>query len=182
MPGRPCTPESGAANDLASAHVAGHADWFRLGVNQPDYLRLLRCCDSFARAVLRASVTRRAAYYGFHPQMVSIRLASGSDNATFEVRRRQAHGQVGGPERPSGSSAWGRSWCVPSGASCPNGGGPFGGQSTGRRDPTFQGVPRTSREGSGLSDTAARSGRKLLPDWAGGRSGNVVVRSGAGGF
>ena len=81
MPARPCTPESGAVNDFASAHVAGHGHRFRLGVDQPDYLRLLRFFDSFARAVLHASVTRRAAYYGFHRQLVSIRLASGSDNA-----------------------------------------------------------------------------------------------------
>jgi len=31
VPGRPCTPEAGAANDLASAHVAGHGLRFRLG-------------------------------------------------------------------------------------------------------------------------------------------------------
>ena len=73
MPGRPCTPGTGAANDLASAHVAGRWHWFRLGVDQPDYLRFLRFFDSFARAVLHASVTRGAAYYGFRPQLVSIR-------------------------------------------------------------------------------------------------------------
>ncbi len=72
MPGRPCAPESGAANDLASAHVAGHGHRFRLGVDQPDYLRLLRCFASFAPAALHASVTRRAASYEFHPSWVSL--------------------------------------------------------------------------------------------------------------
>ena len=72
MPGRPCTPEAGAANDLASAHVAGHGHRFRLGMDQPDYLRLLRCFGSCARAALHASVARRAEHYGLHRQMVSI--------------------------------------------------------------------------------------------------------------
>ena len=66
------TPESRAANDLASAHVAGHWHWFRLGVDQPDSLRLLRVFDSFARAVPQASVTRGAASYELHPPWVSI--------------------------------------------------------------------------------------------------------------
>ena len=110
MPDRPCAPEAGAANDLASAAADGHGHRFRLGVDQPDYLRLLRCFGAFARAVLHASVTRGAVYYGFHRQMVSLRLASGSDNATSDVRRRRVHGQVGGPERPLGSPARGRSW------------------------------------------------------------------------
>ena len=71
MPDRPCAPEAGAANDRTSAHVAGNGHRFRLGVDQPDYLRLLRCFG-FARAARRASVTRRASHYGFHPQLVSI--------------------------------------------------------------------------------------------------------------
>ena len=172
MPGCPCTPEAGAANDLASAAADGHGHRFRLGVDRPDYLRLLRCFGAFARAVLHASVTRGATYYGFHRRMVSFRLASGSDNATSDVRRRRVHGQVGGPERPLGSPARGRSWCVLSRASCSNGGGPFEGQSTGRRDPTVQGVPRRSREGSGPPDTAASGWSKrprrdsLAPRWA----------------
>ena len=159
-------------NDLASTAADGHGQRFRLGVDQPDYLRLLRCFGSFALAALHASGTRRATYYGSHRQMVSIRLASGSDNATSEVRRRRAHGQVGGPERPPGSSARGRSWRVLSRASCPNGGGPFAWQSTGRRDPTVQGVPRRSSEGSRLSDAAANGWSKrprrdsLAPRWA----------------
>ena len=58
--------------DPASANVAGHGHRFRLGVDQPDYLRLLRCFASFAPAALHASVTRRAASYAFHPLWVSI--------------------------------------------------------------------------------------------------------------
>ena len=38
VPGRPCTPEAGAANDLASAHVAGHGLRSALGVD-PSPLR-----------------------------------------------------------------------------------------------------------------------------------------------
>ena len=71
MPGRPCALEAGAANEPASADVAGHGHRFRLGVDQPDYLRLLRFFASFARAALRASVTRRAASYESHPTLVS---------------------------------------------------------------------------------------------------------------
>ena len=88
MPGRPCTPEAGAANDLASAHVAEHWHRFRIGVDQADYLRLLRCFDSFARAVPHASVTRRAMYYGFHRQMVSIQ-PSGTKAGDVDPRRSQ---------------------------------------------------------------------------------------------
>jgi len=72
MPGRPCTLEAGAANDLASAHVAEHWHRFRIGVDQAAYLRLLRCFGSFARAALHASVTRRATSYESHPPRVSI--------------------------------------------------------------------------------------------------------------
>ena len=72
MPGRPCTPEAGAANDPGNADADGHRHRLRLGGDQPDYVRLLRLFDSFARAALHASVTRRAAHYGFHRQLVSI--------------------------------------------------------------------------------------------------------------
>ena len=68
MPGRPCAPEAGAAKDLAIADADGHRHRFRLGVDQRDYVRLLRCFASFVRAALHASVTRKAALYGFHPQ------------------------------------------------------------------------------------------------------------------
>ena len=37
MPGRPCTPEAGAATDPASASVDGHGHQFRRGVDQPDH-------------------------------------------------------------------------------------------------------------------------------------------------
>ena len=68
----PCAPEAEAANDPVIADVDGHWHRFRLGVDQPDYVRLLRCFASFARAALHASVTRRATSYGSHPQSVSI--------------------------------------------------------------------------------------------------------------
>jgi hypothetical protein len=73
VPGRPCALEAGAANDPASADADGHRHCFRLRVDQPDYVRLLGCFASFARAALHASVTRRATSYGFHPPSVSIR-------------------------------------------------------------------------------------------------------------
>lgn len=71
MPGRPCTREAGALTYPGSALVGGHGDRFRRGVDQLDYLRLLRCFASFDRAALHASVTRRAASYGFHLRWVS---------------------------------------------------------------------------------------------------------------
>ena len=59
--------ETCTANDTANADVAGNEHRFRLGVDQPDYVQLLRCFVSFAGAVLHSSVTRRAASYEFHP-------------------------------------------------------------------------------------------------------------------
>ena len=41
-------------------------------MNQPDYVRFLRCFASFAGAVLYPSVTRRAASYELHPRWVSL--------------------------------------------------------------------------------------------------------------
>ena len=77
MPGRPCTLEAGAANDLARAHVAGYGHRLRLGVDQTDYLRLLRFFASMlGRAPLHPSVTRRAAFYESHPSWVSIQPRS----------------------------------------------------------------------------------------------------------
>ena len=101
MPGRPCTPEAGAANDPASADVDGHGHRFRLGVDQPDYARLLRCFASFAGAALHASVTRRAASYGFDTQSVSIRPGG--------RRTAPIPGSFGGGDRPqrTGSKAAG---------------------------------------------------------------------------
>ncbi len=51
MPGRPCTPETGAATDHADAPVDGHGHQFGRGVDQPDYasppFRLVwSCCPS----------------------------------------------------------------------------------------------------------------------------------------
>lgn len=86
MPDLPCTPEAGAVNGPASADVAGHWHRFRLGMDQPGYLRLLRFFASFARAGLHASVTRRAAYYGFHPQLVSIRPGGQRPPALIRAR------------------------------------------------------------------------------------------------
>lgn len=71
-PDLPCASEVGAANDSASADVAGHGHRCRLGVDQRGYLRRLRFFASFARAALHASVTRRATSYEFHPSWVSI--------------------------------------------------------------------------------------------------------------
>ena len=77
MPGRPCIPEAGPANDLARAHVAGHGHRFRLGVDQPGYFRLLRFFASMlGHAALHPSVTRRAASYESHPSWVSIQPRS----------------------------------------------------------------------------------------------------------
>ena len=73
MPGRPCTPGAGAASDLACVPVDGHGHRFRRGVDQPDYVRLLRCFGSSGRAAL--PVTRGATSYGFNPQLVSSRLS-----------------------------------------------------------------------------------------------------------
>ena len=73
MPGRPCTPEARAANDPASAEADGHRHRVGLGVDQSGYLGLLRFFGSLALAALHASVSRRAALYGFHRQRVSIR-------------------------------------------------------------------------------------------------------------
>ena len=84
MPGRRCTPEAGAPTEPASALVDGHGH-FRLGVDQPDYARLLRCFASFDRAALHASVTRRAASYGFRLQWVSIQ-PSGTKAAEADPR------------------------------------------------------------------------------------------------
>ena len=82
MHGRPCTPEGGAANDLASAHVAGHGHRFRLEVDQPAYLRLLRFFASLlGRAAFHPSVTRRAESYESHPSWVSIQSSLGSFTA-----------------------------------------------------------------------------------------------------
>ena len=100
MADRPCTPEAGAANDLASTHVAGHRHRFRLGVDQPDYLRLLRCSlRCFGRAALHPSVTRRATFYESHPSWVSIQPRS-------RRRRRPIPAHVEslrGPNRPHGA-------------------------------------------------------------------------------
>ena len=75
MPGRPCTPEAGVPTEPASAPVDRHGYQFRRGVDQPDYARLLRQIASFDRAVLQASVTRRATLYGVRPLLVSFILA-----------------------------------------------------------------------------------------------------------
>ena len=50
MPGRPCTPGAGAANDSARAPVDGHGHQFDRGVDQPDYasppaFRLVWSCN-----------------------------------------------------------------------------------------------------------------------------------------
>ena len=114
MSGRPCTPEAGAANDPASADVDGHGHRFRLGVDQPDYARLLRCFASFARAALHASVTRRAALYGFHPPWVSIQ-PSGTKAAEADPRASQGPSGAG-PSPRTGSEASSR---MPSGEGRP---------------------------------------------------------------
>ena len=100
MPGRPCTPEAGAANDLASAHVAGYGHRFRLGVDQPDYLRLLRSFASMlGRAALHPSVTRRAASYESHPSWVSIQPRSRRQRRPISAHVESFRG----PNRPHGS-------------------------------------------------------------------------------
>lgn len=70
MPARPCTPETGAPTDLGTP-IDGPGHQFRRGVDQPDYVRLLRQIASFDHAALQTAVTRRAMFYGFHPQQVS---------------------------------------------------------------------------------------------------------------
>ena len=97
VPGRTCTSEAGAANDPASPDVEGHAHRFRLGVDQPVYARLLRCSASVARAALHASVTRRAAPYGFRPQWVSI---PPSRTKAIEADSRPSQGAFGGETVP----------------------------------------------------------------------------------
>ena len=100
MPGRPCTPEAGAANGLASAHVAPHGHWFRLGVDQPGYLRLLRFFASMlGRADLHSSVTRRAASYESHPSWVSIQPGNRRQGRPTLARVASFRG----PNRPHGT-------------------------------------------------------------------------------
>ena len=48
---------------------------------------LLRRFASFGRATLHASVTRRAASYGFHPQLVSSPMAPPTDGRRGDERR-----------------------------------------------------------------------------------------------
>ena len=110
MPGRRCTPEAGAPTEPASALVDGHGR-FRLGVDQPDYARLLRCFASFDRAGPHPSVTQRATPYGFHPQWVSTRP---SGTRAAEADPRPSHGSIGGgtPSPRPGSRASSR---MPSG-------------------------------------------------------------------
>ena len=119
MPGRPCSPEAGAATDPASAPVGGHGRQFRRGVDQPAYARLLRCFASFDLAGLHPSVTQRAALYGFHPQWVSTRP---SRTRAAEANPRPSHGSFGGgtPSPRSESRASSR---MPSGTvrPCPRG-------------------------------------------------------------
>ena len=85
MPRRPCTAESGAATDSASAPVHGHGHPFGRGVDQPDYasppFRLVLVVLSF-----HASVTGRAVSYGPDPQLVSIRLGGRSPPKPIRAR------------------------------------------------------------------------------------------------
>ena len=100
MQGRPSTPEAGVPNDLASAHVAAHGHRFRLGVDQPDYLRLLRCFASMlGRAALHPSVTRRAASYESHPSWVSIQPRSRKQRRPIPAHVESLRG----PNRPRGA-------------------------------------------------------------------------------
>jgi len=177
MPGRPCTPEAGAANDLDSAHVAGHGHGFRLGVDQPDYLRVLRCFASMlGRVALHPSVTRRAASYESHPSWVSIQPRSRTAEADPGPCRELPGA---GPTARFGSGASPRmQWktvrrcpsgmCRPArrtGASaspCLDADGPPAGKSTGRKFPT---VPERSRSCHAVSTPAiaAATGAEKRP-------------------
>jgi hypothetical protein len=99
MPGRPYPREAGAPTDPGSAPVGGHGDQFRRGVDQLDYVRLLRCFASFDRAALHPSVTQRATLYGFHPQRVS---SQPSETKAVEPIPAQL-GSFRGRDRPWGS-------------------------------------------------------------------------------
>ena len=190
MPGHPCTPEAGAATDPASAPVDGHGHRFRRGVDQPDYVRLLRCFASFDRVALRPSVTRRATLYGFGPQWVSIRPGGRrppeADRANLTAEpspkdRIGRHRANRGAARQLAMAIHLDRRPVPQNLACRvlaparvtkcalavvlncvlqplhgrNGEDESTGRSTGRKDPTFQGVPKTSRMLSGPPATAA---------------------------
>lgn len=96
MPGRPCTREAGAPTEPASAPVDGHGHQFRRGVDQPGYVRLLRCFASFDRDGLHPSVTQRATSYGFHLQWVSIKPGAEAADAHNAPTR----GSLGGGTVP----------------------------------------------------------------------------------
>ena len=171
MPGRPCIPEAGAANDLARAHVAGHGHRFRLGVDQPGYLRLLRFFASMlGHAALHPSVTRRAASYESHPSWVSIQPQSRRQRRPIPARVASFRGP--NPSARFGSGASPRMPCqtvrrCPSGmcrpvcrtgvsaSPCSDADGSLAGKSTGRKRPIVSGRFRMCQRVSEPSDAAA---------------------------
>lgn len=184
MPDLPCTPEAGVENDPASADVAGHGHRFRLGVDQSGYLRLLRCFDSFARAVLHASETRRAASYESHPTLVSSQL---SETTAGEADPRPSR-QPPGPRRwpSSGSESlprmpWKtvqrcpRGMCRPachsgvSAAPCIDAEEPLDWKSTGRKNPIVPRRVRLFQNVSEPSDAVASEAAKYPRNVSAGR-------------
>ena len=71
MPGRPCAGKPKRRLIPASAPVGGNGHQFRRGVDQPE----LRVSSGVSHRLVvlpfHASVTRRAASYGFDPELVS---------------------------------------------------------------------------------------------------------------
>ena len=141
-----------------------------LGVDRPDYLRLLRCFDALARAVLHPSVTRRAASYESHPSWVSIQPSEPKSAEADPGACRELPGA--GPSARFGSEAsprtrWQAVQSSPlamcrlacrtgiSASPCLDAGATLAEKSTGRKNPIASGGVRMFQNVSEPSDAAA---------------------------
>lgn len=192
MPGRPCTPGAGAANDLASADVAGHGHRFRLGVDQPDYLRLLRffvatppvlrfdacSCPPSPFGDPKGDILRVSSASGFNPAS-EPKVAEADPGQCRELSGAEPSARFGSGASPR--MPWKTVRRCPSGmcrpacrtgvsaSPCLDADGPLAGKSTCGRLPTspttFQDVPRGTRAGGHHRQRRVKTPPSGYPWW-----------------
>ena len=165
-------------NEPASTNVNGHGHGFRLGVDQPDYARLLRCFASFARDALHASVTRRAASYESHPSWVSIQPRSRRQRRRIPAHVESISGAEPSTRFGSGASPrmpWKTVRRCPSGmcrlacrtgvsaSPCLDADGPLAGKSTGRKHPIVRRCSRMFNTVRQPEEVVASGAKKTPP-------------------
>lgn len=113
MPGRPCTPDTGAATDSANAPVDGRRHRFGRGVDQPDYvsppLPIVWSCFSSRFGGPKGNVLRIPSAIGFNPVAGEIRpLTTGGQAPASACMPRGIRSGCAlfDPSSPARSSTW----------------------------------------------------------------------------